>query len=294
MQALPGADAGARADARVRSRAQVLPAGEATEYKYVHMDSESGHVHAWQPGYNQEIQPEGAFSRTQVCDVWEGEGRTVGAPVAGGGYASSRPGGKVPGHIARMEAARAKANGVDPRAAAARNARPSFNSAPSSAPAYTPPPASPTPAARSYEPAPQRSGRKVPGHIARMEAARAKANGVDPRAAAARNARPSFNSAPAAPPAYTPPPPARAPERSYQAAAPVAPRRTQKVPGHIARMEAARMKAGAADPRGRDAVSEEFAQRAASFESAPAPAPAKAKVPAHILRMQAQAAKAHA
>ena len=206
----------------------MLPAGEATEYKYVHMDSESGHVHAWQPGYNQEIQPEGAFSRTQVCDVWEGEGRTVGAPVAGGGYASSRPGGKVPGHIARMEAARAKANGVDPRAAAARNARP------------------------------------------------------------------SFNSAPAAPPAYTPPPPARAPERSYQAPAPVAPRRTQKVPGHIARMEAARMKAGAADPRGRDAVSEEFAQRAASFESAPAPAPAKAKVPAHILRMQAQAAKAHA
>ena len=185
---------------------------------------------------------------------------------------------------------------MDPRAAAARNARPSFNSAPAAPPAYTPP-ARPTPTRapeRSYQAAPRPTGGKVPGHIARMEAARAKANGVDPRAAAARNARPSFNSAPSSAPAYTPPPPARAPERSYQAAAPVAPRRTQKVPGHIARMEAARMKAGAADPRGRDAVSEEFAQRAASFESAPAPAPAKAKVPAHILRMQAQAAKAHA
>merc|ERR1719310_425979 len=115
---------------------------------------------------------------------------------------------KVPGHIARMQAAQRKAASPDPRAAAARNARPSFNSAPSQA-SYTPPPraASPPPA-RSPPPAaaaPRPTGGKVPGHIARMQAAAAKAASPDPRAAAARNARPSFNAAPSQA-SYTPPP----------------------------------------------------------------------------------------
>ena len=83
----------------------------------------------------------------------------------------------MPGHIARMQAAAAKAASPDPRAAAARNARPSFNAAPSQA-SYTPPPRSTenefaARAASVSSPAP--SGAKVPAHIRRMEAARAKA-----------------------------------------------------------------------------------------------------------------------